>query len=131
MLLKIITVFNIVLVLAFFSCKQNAEEQKEPMDSLASKEMTDPQIAALTQKIQNDPTNPENYFMRSNLFLQLNNISAAYTDVSKAISLDSTNLEYYFSLADIYLRGGSADRAIDVFNQITGWDGMTGAVANP
>lgn len=106
-------------LIVVFSCKHlPGPEQKTVADSLAAADSTDPQIKALTEKIKKDPRNPDNYFIRGNVFSQLNNLRAAHSDLSKAISLDSTNLNYYFSLADVYLRGGSADRAIDVFNAI-------------
>lgn len=112
-----------VALLAGSSCKHpNDAAQKDPADSLAMKDSINPQIKAMTEKIRKDPSNPDNFFIRSNIFLQLNNITAAFSDMSKAIALDSTNLKYYFAIADIYLKGGSADHAIDAFNTIVRLD---------
>jgi tetratricopeptide (TPR) repeat protein len=101
------------------SCKHLPDSPgKNAMDSIAVKDSADPQVKALTEKIRRDPGNPEHYFIRSNVFLQLDNVAAAFSDMSKAIALDSTNLKYYFAIGDIYLKGGSADLAIDAFKTI-------------
>ena len=100
------------------------------MDSLAVKDSSDPQVKALTEKIRKDPRNPEHYFMRSNVFQQLNNIPASFNDMSSAIALDSSNLKYYFAIGDIYLKGGSADGAIDAFKTVIRLDPQNAEALN-
>lgn len=110
------------VVIVFFtatSCKHVPDPPgNNVMDSVAVKDSSDPQVKALTEKIRKDPRNPEHYFIRSNVFQQLNNIPAAFSDMSKAIALDSTNLKYYFAIGDIYLKGGSGDLAINAFKTV-------------
>jgi cytochrome c-type biogenesis protein CcmH/NrfG len=115
---KFFIIAGLTLLLFATSCKRGGEDQKDAVDSLSSGQVVDPQVKALTEKIEKDPNNPENYFIRSNVFLQLNNVPSAFADASRAIALDSTNLSYYFGIADIFLKGGAADNAIDAFNQI-------------
>lgn len=108
-----------IFLLMAVSCQHtNDAVQKATIDSLAGKDSTDPQIRALTTKINAEPKNAELHFLRSNVFLQLGNINAAYRDMSAAISLDSANAKYFFAIADIYLKGGSADGAIDAFRHV-------------
>lgn len=114
--------FIVVMMIASCNHPDKAVE-KDTMDSLASSDAMDPQIIALTQKIKADPNNAEQYFLRSNIFLQLGNIPASFHDMSSAIALDSANSKYYFAIADIYLKGGSADGAIDAFQHIIHTDG--------
>lgn len=109
---------NIILITASSCQRTNDVDAKEGLDSLAKKDSINPQINALSEKIKKDPSNPDNYFIRSNVFVQLNNLPAAFKDISQAIALDSTNLKYYFAIADVYLNGGSADGAIDAFRTI-------------
>src|SRR6266480_4826338 len=106
------------LCFTLVSCHEKTDTTKKPVDTLSKKDLADPQIKALTDKIQSDPNNPENYFLRSNVFLQNENIKAAFKDLSMAIALDSTKLKYYFAMADLSLKGGSADAAIQAFNQL-------------
>lgn len=116
-------IFVAVMISAVFlagcSCNHsNMPGEKPGADSLAMKDSANPQIRALTEKIRNEPNNPNNYLLRGKVFLQLDNIRAAHSDMSKAIALDSTNLNSYFAIADLYLKGGSADRAVDAFSTI-------------
>ncbi|MEO6168159.1 MAG: tetratricopeptide repeat protein [Chitinophagales bacterium] len=115
--------FSMVVIFIFTSCNHSGEVKKDAIDSLASKDASDPQIKTLTEKIKADPKNPEQYFLRSNVFLQIGNIPASFHDMSTAIALDSSNAKYYFAIADIYLKGGSADGAIDAFHHIIDGDG--------
>lgn len=110
--------FLLFLSFALFSCHEKTENTQKPVDSLSQKDLADPQIKALTNKINDDPNDPENYFLRSNAFLQNENIKAAFKDLSMAIALDSSRIKYYFAMADLSLKGGSADAAILAFNQI-------------
>jgi tetratricopeptide (TPR) repeat protein len=109
---------NILLITSSSCLRTNDVDAEQGPDSLAKKDSINPQISALSNKIKKDPSNPDNYFIRSNVFVQLNNLPAAFKDISQAIALDSTNLKYYFAIADVYLNGGSADGAIDAFRTI-------------
>jgi len=101
-----------------FSCHKKTEKVKPPADTLSQQDLANPQIKALTEKITADPNNAENYFLRSGVFLQNDNIKAAFSDLSMAIALDSSALKYYFAMADLSLKGGNAEIAIQAFNQI-------------
>ena len=52
------------------------------------------------------------------VYEKLNDPANAFKDLSQAINLDSTNLQYYHAIAEVYLKGGSADRAIKTYNRI-------------
>lgn len=107
------------MLLLSASCNHSGPSADKPEnDTLAAADSTNPQIKALTEKIASNPNNPEQYFLRGSIFMQLGNVPAAFHDLSAAIALDSTNANYYLTIADIYLKGGSADGAIDAFRRV-------------
>ncbi|MCY7411014.1 MAG: tetratricopeptide repeat protein [Chitinophagales bacterium] len=114
----LITLITISFFYSFISCKQNSTAPKIDADTLSNADLSDPQIKALTERIKNDPNASENYFLRSGVFLQSGNLKASFKDLSMAIALDSSNLKYYFGMADLALTSGSADAAVDAYNQI-------------
>lgn len=108
----------LLTVIIVFSCHKRTEPPAIGADTLSQKELADPQIKTITDKIRSEPGKAENYFLRSNVFLQNKNLKAAFNDLSMAIALDSLNNKYYFAMADLSLNGGSADAAIIAYNQI-------------
>jgi tetratricopeptide (TPR) repeat protein len=108
----------LMIIITICSCRNTAEKKSSINDSLSAAELADPQLKLLTERINADPNDPENYFLRSAAFLQNNNLPAAFRDLSTAIALDSTNLKYYFAMADLSLRGGSAEAAAKDFRRV-------------
>ena len=63
----------------------------------------DPAIDQLTQKIAQNPNDPSLYAARAGLFYEKEGYDEAIQDLQKALSFDSTNVEYLHALADSYL----------------------------
>src|SRR5262249_5305190 len=97
-------------------CNHGKEAVKDSVDTVKGADNI--LIKSLTAKIHADPANPENYFNRSKVYLQNNNIKGAYWDMQKAMKLDSGQAKYYFQLTDIFMKGGYADGAIDVLKKL-------------
>ncbi len=60
-------------------------------------------IDELTTRITEQPQNPSLYAARAELFYEKNNFDQAINDMTVAMTLDSTNLDYHHLLSDIYL----------------------------
>ncbi len=100
------------------SCKCNKEQNVTTTDSLVVPYLNDPTVKAITDDIRNDPKNAEPYFNRAVVFHRMNEVVPAFTDIKKAIELDSTKAKYYFLQADIMLSDGYAEGAIRSLQRI-------------
>lgn len=63
----------------------------------------DPAIDAVSQQIAQSPQEADLYFSRAELFYINEGYDEAIQDLNKALSLDSTNVNYLHLLADVYL----------------------------
>lgn len=88
------------LPLLLFACTEDAPADPET----ASEPSGDPGIAAVTAQIEADADNPELYAQRATLYYDKKNYDGAIRDLTKALSIDSTNLAYHYDLSDVYLR---------------------------
>ncbi|MCP9234893.1 lipopolysaccharide assembly protein LapB [Lewinella sp. JB7] len=75
-------------------------EETDPAPAPAS---GDPGINRLSALIQQRPGSADLYAQRASMFYDLENYDYAITDLTTALSLDSTNLDYHYRLADVYL----------------------------
>lgn len=64
---------------------------------------TDPGIARLSTEIDRQPDNAELYRQRAGMYYDLENFDGAVNDLTRALALDSTNVDYHYLLADVYL----------------------------
>ncbi len=62
-----------------------------------------PTIDAVSQKIAESPDDPSLYAARAELFYENEGYDEAIADITKALSIDSTNVNYCHFLADAYL----------------------------
>ena len=99
----------------------NAGENKKPPQQLQNVGTKEVQIKlseldSLKKEIIKQPNNADNYAERSKLYLEIENNQMAIGDLERAISLDSSNVSYHFSLAVIHYTIGNSDRALEGFN---------------
>jgi tetratricopeptide (TPR) repeat protein len=96
-----------LFMLILFGC-ENSEKKKESIKmvdselSIESPEYKVLQIEALGDKISKNPKLARNYDSRANLYLDIGNFDSALTDASRAIRLDSTNENFYFTQSRAY-----------------------------
>lgn len=111
-------VFSLGLSLFFSSCN---EKQKSEVsnDVIPESNQLDnhPSILEVTEKIKIEPNNPKLYFIRSNMRFQLENYSGAKEDLKKCLSLDSTYVQFYIGLADVYFEEKDLTRALNTLEQ--------------
>ena len=63
----------------------------------------DPLINELTQQLSKDPYDPALWVARAQAFYERGGYDEAIADMSSAMRIDSTNIEYHHILADIYM----------------------------
>ncbi len=66
-------------------------------------------IRSISAKINQDPTNAENYYLRGNSFYYANKFKDAIVDLNTAIQLNHKNPLYHFRIAESYLSLDSAN----------------------
>ncbi len=97
-----------VLMTVFIAC--NTSDKKEEKIEEKKDEFT-----LLNDQIVKEPGNAELYFKRSKEFLNRKNLRQAFTDIEKAVSLDSMKFEYYMLHADISFQGLQIAKAVKSF----------------
>ena len=78
-------------------------------DSISSK------ISFYTAKLTANPNDANAYWSRGNLEMQIKSLGPALGDLTKAVMLDSTKSDYFFSLANIDFFTGHTHEAKDAF----------------
>lgn len=71
-----------------------------------------PQTQMINDRIKADPNNPELYFSRGSLLLNMNDANAASKDFIQAIKLDSTKAQYYLAAAETFYNVQRVPQAI-------------------
>lgn len=98
------------------SCNHTTNRQTDSTDTSDIPESN--LIKSLSEKIKNEPDNPENYYQRSMAYLHDKAIKNSYEDMQMAIKLDSSNAKYYLAITDIYMTGGYADGAVQALHTL-------------
>lgn len=97
-------IFIIVVSFSFFcSCNEPVvtKQEQEKADSLSIK-LNSPELKALNAQLLGDPSNPDLYNKRSQLYIQYKQFEEAVGDAKRAIRLDSSVATYFVTLADVY-----------------------------
>src|SRR5690554_6502293 len=96
--------FVLLGLLLCFSCieEKNETAEKETSPQQNSELESHPSILEISTHIKKNPNDAKLYYIRSNMRFQLGNNAGAKEDIEKALSIDSTQMEFYIGLADIY-----------------------------
>jgi len=91
------------ITIHFSSCKPSVvtKEEQEKADSLSIK-LNSPELKALNAQLLENPSDPDLYIKRSQLYIQYKQFEVAAGDVKRAIRIDSTVASYYIALGDVY-----------------------------
>ncbi len=88
----------------FFSyCQDTAEATEEVTANTNLSTTGNPAIDGLSVAIADNPSDPSLYAKRADMFYQNEGYDEAISDLQKALSFDSTNVDYLHLLADVYL----------------------------
>jgi tetratricopeptide (TPR) repeat protein len=111
---------QILLFLFLFNsaCHFKENDKPEQINHETKKEG----LQLLNEQIVAQPKNAALYYDRSKLFLEKNDVRQAYEDISKAVALDSTKVDYYLLLADVSFKGLQIQRSIDAFKKAISLD---------
>jgi tetratricopeptide (TPR) repeat protein len=93
-----------------FSCKNSTTTDNKSAESEVVKDKPLATFDSLNLLISNNPENASLYNKRANFYLLVGEKNKALTDVNKSLQLDSTALETYITLADVYF---STERYVD------------------
>jgi tetratricopeptide (TPR) repeat protein len=111
---------SLILMLSVFLTRCNCHSTgsaKKGADTTTVQNINNPQIKDLTEKIAADSTNPNNYISRANVYMTLKNYRAAYKDLLKATSFDSTKANYFALMGIACMKGNFIAGDIDPFNK--------------
>lgn len=76
-----------------------------------------PEIEAMDNLLAEDPNNPELLFRRAQVFYNNEGYQEAVDDVTQALSIDSSKIEYHFLLADSYFDSFKSKKGIDALEK--------------
>lgn len=93
----------LLLASILFSPACGDSESADEMAESAVQFVGNPLIDGLSQKIAENPDNPDLYAQRAQAFYENEGYDGAIQDLKKALSYDSTKLEYLHLLTDVYL----------------------------
>lgn len=94
--------FGFVL-LGVWACETDQESNTEPPATQSTDDPQMAQINLLSQKIQENPDDPQLYFQRAGTYYEIEGYDQAIADLQRAMMIDSTQPAYYHLLADTYL----------------------------
>ncbi|MCO6492586.1 MAG: tetratricopeptide repeat protein [Phaeodactylibacter sp.] len=109
----------IALSFALAGCGGNSQGRQEG-DAEAVMTTGNPAIDGLSTEISQNPNDPELYAERGRLFYENDGFDEAIRDLNKALSMDSTNVEYLHLLADVYLDYFQSRRALKTMERAAG-----------
>jgi tetratricopeptide (TPR) repeat protein len=109
MTFRIFSIFTFVVFLALQACNQS---------SLNSDGTEKTPLELLNQEIENNSDNPVLYFKRSEIYKEKLDYQKAINDLQMAIQYDNKNLDYYLSLADLFLLTNQVQGTINSINSV-------------
>jgi tetratricopeptide (TPR) repeat protein len=103
MKISIFLTLSFCLVVFALSCGEDAGQQQQASSSSDVTASSTPAIDEMTQKIAAAPNDAGLYAQRGALLYENENADEGIADLNKALKLDSTQAEYYHTLASMYM----------------------------
>ncbi len=94
---------TIIAFSLFFTACQNSSNNPSSEQAANLPTTGNPAIDGLSVAISQTPNDPTLYVKRADMFYQNEGYDEAIADLQKALSIDSTNVDYLHLLADVYL----------------------------
>lgn len=117
MKINIISTLSFCLIAFTFSCGSDSSQQPEKLADTDVPASNTPAIGQLTQQIAAAPNDASLYAHRGALLYENENIDEGISDLNKAIELDSTQAEYYHTLADMYMDYYKSGKGLSVMQR--------------
>jgi tetratricopeptide (TPR) repeat protein len=100
------------LTLIIFACKS------DPKPATVIDSSGDAILDQMTADITDRPDNPNNYYTRAKYLYEVENYDRALQDMHKAMSIDSTNADYFHLISDIFLDYYKSNKALQAMNAV-------------
>lgn len=96
-----------LLFICFWSCSGNMDQDYLKVN-MNDTTLSD-QLKKITLKIQEDPSNHEYFYLRSNEWIKENKLENAFKDISTALDLNPKNAVYHYKKAELIMANDSAN----------------------
>tara|TARA_R110002050_G_scaffold195593_2_gene330473 strand:+ start:13879 stop:14892 length:1014 start_codon:yes stop_codon:yes gene_type:complete len=106
--------FLVLISMGAFACTEEHTDTQTTAPTEV-KEKLDDSLAWINSQIIETPNDPELYMAKARYFLSKDNLRSSMEQVDRAISLDSTNLNYYIFKGDAYYNTKAMVEAKNVF----------------
>ena len=87
----------LLVFMSFVGCKKKGEDQNQVQKT------GNANLDQLNSRIEKSPKNADLYYARAEQYFELEGYDEAIADLNKAISIDSSKVDYYHLLADAYM----------------------------
>ncbi|MFK7809718.1 MAG: tetratricopeptide repeat protein [Saprospiraceae bacterium] len=98
---KMICLYTLSFLSLFMACNQDANNSTGTTTEISA--TGNPAIDALSNQIVKTPMNPSLYASRAKAYYEAEGYDEAIADLTKAVSLDTMNIDFRHLLADVYL----------------------------
>lgn len=102
----------LLIIAVLHGCQQKKENEKNDLTTIPN------DLKELSELIANNPDNPNLFHQRALYYLEHQQIDSAFTDIRKAINMDSTNAAFLGTLADIYFMQGYVVKSKNLLQKI-------------
>ena len=99
---KITVILGALFSLLIFACTAEKSEGEDRYENTVAP-VGNPAIDGISKKIAENPNDGSLYAARGQVFYENDGFDEAISDLTKALALDSTNVDYHHLLADIYM----------------------------
>ncbi|MEL6668440.1 MAG: tetratricopeptide repeat protein [Bacteroidota bacterium] len=112
---------SVLFLLILLSCGDSSPEKDTAVTQSVSNS-GDPGIDQITSQLVDNPDRADLYAARAEMQFQQSNYDGAIVDLQRAIGLDSLNLGYYYTLADVFMEYFRSRQAINTLQTAVGLD---------
>ncbi|MEM7572275.1 MAG: tetratricopeptide repeat protein [Bacteroidota bacterium] len=110
--MKVVYLFSLsIFTLLLFACGGESRDESTTISSSG-----DPGIDQITALIADNPEQADLYASRAQMEYERENYDAAIVDLQTALNLDSTQINYYYQLSDVFMNYFRSRQAIGVLN---------------
>lgn len=113
--------FLVLIIVGAISCTEETAKTKHPTPTIVEEKLDD-SLAWINSQIIENPNIPEMYMAKARYFLRKDNLRSSMEEVDRAISLDSTNINYHIFKGDAYYDAKAMVDAKNVFIKASGMD---------
>jgi len=113
-----------VLAIAFLAIQSCSHKKKEENTAAVQQSVPPPdlEIDRLSKLIEANPSDAAAYYQRSKAYIDQKKFKPAFTDINRAIALDSSHADYFVTEGDILFANRQIPQAVSVFQRALALD---------